>query len=167
MPKLTRKIIDASLPEKRLMDNVLMGADEPTEDEYCLGTYSKYAYYHGFVFPQKFKKLAKYHSFHDMPKDVRRWQKDYSKMVNILDYVYDGRQLILKNPAVCFKVKYILDMYPNAKFIFTYRNPSKYEDFLQTPMEHMENFTANLTLPIGTKRRRDSKPMLITKKHTR
>ncbi|MHA1519125.1 MAG: sulfotransferase family protein [Promethearchaeota archaeon] len=203
MPKLTRKIIDASLPEKRPMDNVLMSADEPTEDEYCLGTYSKYAYYHGFVFPQKFKKLARYHSFHDMPKDARKWQKDYSKMVKILDHTYDGRQLILKNPAVCFKIKYILDMYPNAKFIFTFRNPytlyasnmnyyrkvvplynlqtytddmlkeevishyaemcymwekakkiipdgnyieSKYEDFLQTPMEHMEKFYRQFNL---------------------
>lgn len=123
IPKLARRIIDASLPEYRPMDNVKMGADEPTEDEYCLGTYSKYGYYNGMVFPQNFPKFARYHSFDGLPKDAKKWQKQYDYLIKVLTSIYDGRQLFLKNPAVAFRIKMILEMYPNAKFIFTYRNP--------------------------------------------
>ncbi|WP_457557870.1 sulfotransferase family protein [Candidatus Harpocratesius sp.] len=150
IPKLTRKIIDASLPETRPMDNVIMGADEPTEEEYCLGTYSKYGYYHGMVFPQKFREFAKYHSFHDLPKDARKWQKQYDYLLRILDYIYDGKQLYLKNPAICFRVKYILEKYPNAKFIFTYRNPyTLYASNLHyyqkvVPLYTLQNFTDDM-----------------------
>ncbi len=123
IPKLSRHIIDASLPEYRPMDNVKMGADEPTEEEYCLGTFSKYAYYHGMVFPQSFRKMAKYHSFDGLPKDAAKWQKQYHYLLKILTHIYGGRQLFLKNPVSAFRIKYLLEKYPNAKFIFTYRNP--------------------------------------------
>lgn len=123
IPKLSRRIIDASLPEYRPMDNVKMGADEPTEEEYCLGTYSKYGYYNGMIFPKKFKEFAKYHSFDGLPKDAAKWQDQYDYLLKILTCIYDGRQLFLKNPSIAFRIKYILERYPNAKFIFTKRNP--------------------------------------------
>jgi len=124
MPKLSRKIIDASLPETRPMDNVIMGADEPTEDEYCLGTFSKYGYYHGFVFPRNFQKVyAKYHSFEGLPKDAEKWKKQYMELLQILTHVYKGKILFLKNPELALRIKFILEMFPDAKFVFTYRNP--------------------------------------------
>jgi hypothetical protein len=124
-PRLSRKLVDASLPDFRPMDNVRMGADEPTEDEYCLGTYSKYGYYNGMIFPKNFKKFARYHSFDGLPKDAEKWQQQYDYLLKILTHIHDGRQLFLKNPALAFRVKYILKRYPNAKFIFTKRNPYK------------------------------------------
>ena len=40
-------------------------------------------------------------------------------MVSLLN----GRQLILKNPANTARIKLLLDLFPNAKFINIYRNP--------------------------------------------
>ena len=34
-----------------------------------------------------------------------------------------GKQLILKNPANTGRIKFLLDLYPEAKFIHLYRNP--------------------------------------------
>lgn len=123
LPSLSRKIVVSSLPEKRPMDNVLLSADEPTEEEYCLGSFSKYGYYHGMVFPQAFRKMAKYHSFKGLPDDEKQWKKDYDYVIRSLTYLADGKQLFLKNPAIAFRIKPVLDLYPNAKFIHTYRNP--------------------------------------------
>ena len=44
-PRITRWLISISLPEQRPMDNVVMSADEPTEDEYSIGAYEKYSIY--------------------------------------------------------------------------------------------------------------------------
>ena len=41
-----------------------------------------------------------------------------------------GKQLILKNPAHTARIKILLEMFPNAKFIHIYRNP--YDVFLST-----------------------------------
>lgn len=147
VPRLSRRILDASLPEYRPMDNVKMGADEPTEDEYCLGTYSKYGYYNGMIFPKKLKEFARFHSFDGLEKDAAKWQEQYDYLLKILTYIHKGRQLFLKNPAIAFRIKYILKRYPNAKFIFTKRNPyTLYSSNLHyykkvVPLYTLQNFT--------------------------
>lgn len=150
VPKLSRRLVDASLPEYRPMDNIKMGSDEPTEDEYCLGTYSKYGYYHGMIFPKKFKDLARYHSFEGLKKDAEKWQGQYDHLLRILTHIYGGRQLFLKNPAIAFRVKYILKRYPDAKFIFTKRNPyTLYASNLHyyrkvVPLYTLQNYTEEM-----------------------
>lgn len=123
IPGLARRVVDASLPDQRPMDNVPLSSDEPTEEEYCVGTFSKYAYYHGMVFPRRFRDLARYHSFEGLPEDARRWKRDYDYVLRALTHLAGGRQLFLKNPAIAFRIEQVLELYPNAKFIHTYRNP--------------------------------------------
>ena len=124
-PKLTKLIIAASLPDVRPMDNVIMGAEEPTEEEYCIGTYSKYGYYTGFIFPRNFDLYTKYLTFEGMPKHLKRWKKKYYYLVQMLTLGHKGKQLFLKNPANSYRIKAILELFPNAKFIHTYRDPYK------------------------------------------
>jgi hypothetical protein len=123
IPGLARRLMDASLPEKRPMDNVPMSSDEPAEEEYCVGSFSKYSYYHGMVFPKRFEEMAKYHSFEGLPEDAERWKRYYDYVVKALTHQAEGRQLFLKNPANAFRIEQLLELYPNAKFIHTYRNP--------------------------------------------
>ncbi|NHJ46435.1 MAG: sulfotransferase [Asgard group archaeon] len=122
---LAKKLIDASLPETRPMDDVVMGSDEPTEEEYAIGAMSKYGFYNGFIFPKKFKHFSKYNAIEDhyKEKDVKKWRKVYETFVRKLTLKYKGRMLILKNPTITYKIKLILKMYPNAKFVHLYRNP--------------------------------------------
>ncbi|MHA1514583.1 MAG: sulfotransferase family protein [Candidatus Heimdallarchaeaceae archaeon] len=124
-PKLTKLIISASLPDVRPMDNVIMGAEEPTEEEYCIGTFSKYGYYTGFIFPRNFDLYTKYLTFEGMPKHLKRWKKKYYYLVQMLTLGHKGKQLFLKNPSNSYRIKDILELFPNAKFIHTYRDPYK------------------------------------------
>ncbi|MHA1200515.1 MAG: sulfotransferase family protein [Candidatus Heimdallarchaeaceae archaeon] len=124
-PKFTRWIIASSLPEVRPMDNVIMGADEPTEEEYCIGTYSPYGYYTGFIFPRNFDLYSDYLTFEGMPKHHSKWRKKYHYLVQMLTLGHGGKQLFLKNPTHSYRIKDLVKMYPNAKYIHTYRNPYK------------------------------------------
>lgn len=124
-PKFTRWLIESSLPDVRPMDNVVMGADEPTEDEYTIGTYTPFGYYTGFIFPRNFDLYSRYLTFKGMPKQREKWKKAFSFMNKMLTFGHKGKQLFLKNPVLSYRISDILEMYPNAKFIHTYRNPYK------------------------------------------
>ncbi len=124
-PKFTKWLIDASLPEQRPMDNVIMGAEEPTEEEYSIGAFTKYGYYTGFIFPRNFDLYTKYLTFEGMPKDLKKWKKAYYYFVQKMTLKYEGKQMIFKNPTNSYRIRHILDMFPEAKFIHTYRNPYK------------------------------------------
>ena len=124
-PKFTRWLHESSLPDVRHMDNVVMGADEPTEDEYTIGTFTPYGYYTGFIFPRNFDLYSKFLTFDGMPKHREKWKKAYYYMTQLLTLGHGGKQLFLKNPTTSYRIPDILEMYPNAKFIHTYRNPYK------------------------------------------
>jgi hypothetical protein len=124
-PKFTRWLIKSSLPAVRPRDNVVMGADEPTEDEYTIGTFTPYGYYTGFIFPRNFNLYSKFLTFDGMPKHHKKWKKAYYHMIQLLTLGHGGKQLFLKNPTTSYRIPDILEMYPNAKFIHTYRNPYK------------------------------------------
>ncbi|MHA1462796.1 MAG: sulfotransferase family protein, partial [Candidatus Heimdallarchaeota archaeon] len=120
-----------SLPESRPMDDVIMGSDEPTEEEYAIGATDKFGFYNGFIFPKNFKLYSQYNSFDKCPpKDLVNWRKRYDYFVKKMTLKYDGKMLFLKNPANTYRLKTILDMYPKAKFIHIYRNP--YEMYSST-----------------------------------
>jgi hypothetical protein len=124
-PKFTRWLIESSLPDSRPMDNVEMGADEPTEEEYTIGSFTRYGYYTGFIFPRNFDLYSRFLTFEGMPKHREKWKKTYYYMTQLLTLGHNGKQLFLKNPTTSYRIPDILEMYPNAKFIHTYRNPYK------------------------------------------
>jgi len=137
-PKLTRWIVSASLPEQRPMDNVVMTADEPTEDEYSIGAYEKYSIYHGFIFPRNFRLYSRYNSFNGLPADLRRWKRRWAWFNKKMTIRYKGRQMVYKNPTATFRIRHLLKMYPNAKFVHIYRNP--YEVFSSNVQYHNKVF---------------------------
>ena len=137
-PRITRWIVSASLPEQRPMDNVVMTADEPTEDEYSIGAYEKYSIYHGFIFPRNFRLYSRYNSFNGLPADLRRWKRRWAWFNKKMTIRYKGRQMVYKNPTATFRIRHLLKMYPNAKFVHIYRNP--YEVFSSNVQYHNKVF---------------------------
>ncbi|MBN2156674.1 MAG: sulfotransferase [Candidatus Lokiarchaeota archaeon] len=136
--KLTRQLMEKSLPPTRPMDNVPLHLDEPIEEEYAVGAISKYSFYNALIFPRKFDYYSKYLSLDDCkPKDVEKWKKVYHQALQKVTFKNQGKQLVLKNPPNGFKIEHLIKMYPNAKFIFTYRDPyilwlSMYKFYLKT-----------------------------------
>ncbi|MHA1211477.1 MAG: sulfotransferase family protein, partial [Candidatus Heimdallarchaeota archaeon] len=121
-PKITRKLIIFSLPDTRPMDEIPIDADLPGEEEHSIGAYDKYGFFPGQIFPRNTMTYAKYLPFEETkPKDLKRWKKRYQFFIKKVAYKNKGKRLVLKNPANTYRVKYLQEMYPNAKFIHIFR----------------------------------------------
>jgi hypothetical protein len=122
--KFIKPIVISSLPEKRPQDDVDLGADLPNEEEYALGALSPYSFYNGWCFP---KNMGYYNNFVDLENisknRINDFKKIYFNYLKKLTYFYNGKQLILKNPSNTSRIKFLLELFPDAKFINIIRNP--------------------------------------------
>jgi hypothetical protein len=119
-----KPLVSGSIPKKRPMDNVEMNADFPQEDQYAVGAFSSYSYYHGWCFPQHMEFYNDFVCMDNVPrKDVQKWKQVYLYLLKKITLKEHGKQLVLKNQDNMGKVNLLLDMFPDAKFIFLYRNP--------------------------------------------
>lgn len=119
------------LPTKRPMDNMSARLDEPQEDEFAILTMSALSHYTGWVFPRREQEYAKYLTFEDATEAERqRWKDALLAFVRKLSYRYGGRPILLKSPPHTARIRMILDLFPEAKFVFIHRHP--YDVFRST-----------------------------------
>ena len=122
--KWIKPLVDSSLPEKRPQDDVDLNVDLPQEEEYALGNISPYSFYNGWCFPRNMELYNNYVDMKDISKEkIEEFKKIYMYYVKKLTLYYNGKQLVLKNPSNTSRIKILLDMFPDAKFIHIYRNP--------------------------------------------
>ena len=122
--KIIKPIVSSSLPEKRPQDDVDLGADLPNEEEYALGSISPYSFYNGWIFPKNMDFYSRYVDFKNLSdKTIDDFKKVYLDYIKKLTFYYNGKQLILKNPSNTSRIKFLLDIFPDAKFINIIRNP--------------------------------------------
>jgi hypothetical protein len=120
-----RHLVDKILPKTRPMDNMAMGTNNPQEEEMALGNLFPYSFYNGFYFPQRtMEYFFKYIRFKNISLRVlEQWKRVYYYLIKKATLNMEGKQMVLKNPANTARIKLLLDLFPNAKFIHLYRNP--------------------------------------------
>lgn len=113
------------LPETRPMDNMKMGICKPQEDEMALGNLFPYTFYNALYFPKRMMEYYnKYVRFKNVSsKLVKKWKYTYDYLLKTATLNMGGKRLVLKNPVNTARIKILLEMYPEAKFIHIYRNP--------------------------------------------
>ena len=122
-PKLADKMVDRFLPETRPFDNVKISSEKPAEMEHSLISYYSCSFTDGMIFPRNFWKYANYATL-DVPQRKRRkWLKWYLFNIKKITYKEKGKKLILKNPSNTGRIRTLLELFPNAKFIHIHRNP--------------------------------------------
>jgi len=98
-------------------------SDPCEEDDYLMNKASAYTAYWGFVFPKRWKEWLN-GSFHFGNEAYREgWKREYMQTIKYGTFRNNGRQLILKNPPNTERISLLLELFPNAKFIYIYRNP--------------------------------------------
>lgn len=122
-------ILSPLMPDKRPQDNVPMSVDAPAEEEQPFTNLSTRSGMHSFFFPKNTSYHEKYNLFRGITRREKRlWKRDYTYLLKLISYSDGGnRQLVLKNPHNTGRVKELLELFPNAKFVFIHRNP--YEVF--------------------------------------
>jgi len=127
-----KKLLRLGTPENRLIDNMSWSIDSPQEEEMALGNMSPYSLYHWWSFPQNAKEyFDRYAIFKDVTsEEIETWKKKYVQVIKTATFNMQGRRLVIKNPANTGRIPVLLEMFPNAKFIFLHRDP--YQVFLST-----------------------------------
>ncbi|TFF98223.1 MAG: sulfotransferase [Promethearchaeota archaeon] len=120
-----KKFLDFFLPEKRPMDNMKLGTLKPQEDELTMSNLSMYSFYNAFYFPRKMiEHFYRYVMFEGIKDGIQdKWMETYVNLLKKATYYMHGRRLILKNPSHTARIPVLLEMFPDAKFIFISRNP--------------------------------------------
>ncbi len=113
------------MPDKRPTDNMELNVDQPQEEEFALSNMTEHSYYHLWFFPQLMEYYAdKYLLFDTISEaELQEFEEVFIKLIKISVWNCDGRQFLSKNPPHTGRVKELLKMFPDAKFIYLMRNP--------------------------------------------
>jgi hypothetical protein len=111
------------LLRKRPHDNMALGFDEPSEDELALLNESGLSPYLAWVFPQRahvYDRLLTFVDVGDQAKD--RWKLSLRHFLAKLT-LKDGQPVVLKSPPHTARIRLLLELFPEARFVHIRRNP--------------------------------------------
>ncbi|MGZ5135321.1 MAG: sulfotransferase family protein, partial [Flavitalea sp.] len=75
------------------------------------------------------QQFQKYVMFENIPEsELEVWKQEFVFLLNKISLANHNKQLVLKSPPNTARIKILLSLFPNAKFIFIHRNP--YEVYL-------------------------------------
>jgi hypothetical protein len=111
------------VPSTRVMDNVPQGVDMPNEDEFATCAASLFSPYMLWAFPRRQERYEKYLTFRDVPAaDVARWKAELLRFLRKLTLRHQ-RPLLLKSPPHTARIKLLLELFPDARFVSIHRDP--------------------------------------------
>jgi hypothetical protein len=110
----------------REIDNIPLSLDNPEEEDLAIANMSPYSYLHMYSFPRRatyfFERYVT--NFYNLPESIiSKWKEIYLVVLRKASLKAGGKQLIIKNCADSARIKTLLELFPNAKFIHIYRNP--------------------------------------------
>lgn len=106
------------------MDNVRIGLDSPQEDELALCAIGARSPYLTWAFPNHPPQDQEYLDLRDLsPEDLARWKMQFDTFLRSLQVKNPGKRIVLKSPTHTFRVPVLLDMFPNARFVYLVRDP--------------------------------------------
>jgi omega-hydroxy-beta-dihydromenaquinone-9 sulfotransferase len=124
MEKSHSKFVGRFMPKRRPQDNVTMGVSEPQEDEFAFCSMTGRSVAMGWAFPRLAQEqYNRYLTFRDASAaEVAEWKAALTELVQKLSFKY-AKPLVLKSPAHTCRIKLLLEIFPNARFVHIHRNP--------------------------------------------
>ena len=116
--------LDKIVPiKKRPMDNVKFGAYEPAEDEFAMVALTGISPYMEVLFPRTYGKKSgyRYPDFRNA-QEKELWGKTFIYLLKKLT-VFENKRIVLKSPPHTARIKTLLELFPDAKFVHIIRNP--------------------------------------------
>jgi hypothetical protein len=136
--KFIATVMKPLIPSTRPMDNMSMTYETPQEHEFAIVDLCLHSPQSGLFFPDNREKYLKYGTFEEASeKEINEWKDNVLFYLKKLTFKEQGKPLLLKNPLDTYRIKLILELFPNAKFINIYRNP--YKIFFSTVKLHKTN----------------------------
>jgi len=116
-------LISALMPRLRPMDNMPAGWDRPQEDEFALCNMGIPSPYLTMAFPNEPPQYEEYLTLRNLPpKALTRWKRALLWFLQCVTLV-DPKRIVLKSPPHTCRVKTLLEIFPNARFVHIVRDP--------------------------------------------
>lgn len=111
------------VPPKRPMDNMALSFASPQEDEFAPLLMSLCSLYLGVSFPHREAHYDRQLSFRGAdPAEVQAWKDAFLTFCKKLS-LNDDRALLLKSPPHTARIRTILEIFPDARFVHIHRDP--------------------------------------------
>lgn len=128
------------LPSKRPMDNMALSFQSPQEDEFAPLLTCRLSSYLGMSFPEREEFYSSYLTFAEAsPEEIARWKSAFTWFLKKLTFKYD-RALLLKSPPHTARIRILLELFPDARFIHIHRHPEQvfqsFRHYYDTAMWH-------------------------------
>lgn len=138
-----KRRVAGMMPDRRPTDNMELKVDLPQEEEFALSNMVPSTFYNFWFFPKSTLDYSrKYLLMEDLShEELDGFREAFTKLVKISLWNTGGRQFLSKNPPHTGRVRELLEMFPNAKFIYLMRNP-------YTVFESTRNFFTNTIQPL-------------------
>jgi len=111
------------VPKSRPMDNMETHWHVPQEDEFAICCMCLISPYTLPLRPFDLQEWTRSFRLHELSaKDRQRWKETITLFMKKLT-VRQNKPLVMKSPSHTYRVKEILELFPQAKFIYISRNP--------------------------------------------
>ena len=111
------------VPERRPMVNMRMSFQSPQEDEFAPLLMSFCSPYLGISFPRREEWYLRYLTLRDIPKEqLEQWKAAFLWFCKKLTFKHN-RALLLKSPPHTARIRLLLELFPDARFVHIHRHP--------------------------------------------
>jgi hypothetical protein len=111
------------MPSRRPMDNMPAGWDRPQEDEFALCMMGQPSPYLTIAFPNRPPQYAEYLDLEGLPPGaLASWKRAFVRFLKTLSYK-NQKRIILKSPPHTCRIRTLLELFPEARFVHIVRNP--------------------------------------------
>jgi hypothetical protein len=121
--KVNHRWVGFFIPGKRAQDNMAFGMKMPQEDEFALWTLTGQNPMMAWAFPRHAERWNRYLTLREAtPVEVAQWKTALYWFMQKLSFKY-GKPLVLKSPGHTCRIKLLLELFPDARFVHIHRNP--------------------------------------------
>ncbi|MFI4849883.1 Sulfotransferase domain protein [Gimesia chilikensis] len=125
--RVLKHVVKHLIPKQRPMDNMPVTWDLPQEDETSIMLLHLMSPYLAIAFSDQPEVYDRFYELDQLtPKEDKVWRDTFRFFMQKLTYRAGGnKRVLLKSPTHTFRIRFLLDMFPDARFVYIHRNPYK------------------------------------------